>query len=239
MAGGRAFLAPPGALSALAKVDPARVLNAPAGATPPTAAVLRPGTLFSTRAVNGSATIYVAGTDGELHGFSTSHQFFADGYDAALVVTVPSLDGLRVGATDGVAGAAMTALATRADGAIVDSSGTFYVFAGGRAFGISTPAELVGVQKADPAEVLVGSVGPPQRGAAIATGASSAPRARSTSATRGPCTCSRPWPSWRTTATVAPPPRLWPGPVASASWSGTQGPSTLGSLGALVRTGRA
>jgi hypothetical protein len=125
----------------------------------------------STRAVNGSATIYVAGTDGELHGFSTSHQFFADGYDAALVVTVPSLDGLRVGATDGVAGAAMTALATRADGAIVDSSGTFYVFAGGRAFGISTPAELVGVQKADPAEVLVGSVGPPQRGAAIATGA--------------------------------------------------------------------
>jgi hypothetical protein len=171
LAGGRAFLAPPGALSALAKVDPARVLNAPAGATPPTAAVLRPGTLFSTRVVNGSATIYVAGTDGELHGFSTSHQFFADGYDAALVVTVPSLDGLRVGATDGVAGAAMTALATRADGAIVDSSGTFYVFAGGRAFGISTPAELVGVQKADPAEVLVGSVGPPQRGAAIAAGA--------------------------------------------------------------------
>ena len=52
---------------------------------------------------------------------------------------MPSVAGLKVGATDGVAGASATALATRADGAIVDSAGTFFVFSGGRAFGISSP----------------------------------------------------------------------------------------------------
>ena len=96
----------------------------------------------------------MAGNDGELHGFSTSGQFLRAGYDAALVVTVPSLAGLKVGATAGVAGASVTALATRADGAIVDSSGAFYVFAGGRAFGISSPAELARVRKGDGADVL-------------------------------------------------------------------------------------
>jgi hypothetical protein len=112
----------------------------------------------------------VAGPDGELHGFSTPAQFFADGYDSALIVTVPSLGGLRVGPTTGVAGAAVTALATRADGAIVDSSGTFYVFAGGRAFGIPAQGQLVRVQKADKVVVLDGTVGPAERGAAIAGG---------------------------------------------------------------------
>jgi hypothetical protein len=74
------------------------------------------------------------------------------------VVTVPSLAGLKVGATDGVAGPSVTVLATRAEGAIVDSGGTFYVLAGGRAFGISTPAELVRVQGADGATLLHGPV---------------------------------------------------------------------------------
>ena len=56
-----------------------------------------------------------------------------DGYDTALVVTVPNLRRLIVGSTVGVAGSAVMALATSADGAIVDSSSAFYVFAGGKA----------------------------------------------------------------------------------------------------------
>ena len=86
----------------------------------PTSTAPRSGTLLTTRAVNGDATIYFAGTDGELHGFSTGHQLFSDGYDPALVVTVPSLGSLRVGSTAGEEGSAASALATRADGAIVD-----------------------------------------------------------------------------------------------------------------------
>ncbi len=169
LAGGRAFLASASRLRAVEKVDHAKVLAAPAGTPPPMASV-RPGTLLSTNSVNGRATIYVAGPDGELHGFSTSRQFFSDGYDAALVVTVPSLAGLRTGSTAGVAGEAVSALSTRADGAIVDSSGTFYVFAGGRAFGISTPAELGRVEKSDKAIVLRGSVGLSLTDAEIAGG---------------------------------------------------------------------
>ena len=170
LAGGRAFVASAAELVALEKDDHAKVVSAPTGAAPPTAMAPRPGTLLSTRVVNGSPTIYVAGTDGEVHGFSTSGQFFTAGYDAALVVTVPSLAGLRVGSTDGVAGATVTALATRADGAIVNSSGTFYVFAGGRAFGIPTPAELVRIEDAAKATVLDGSVGQAPTGAAPASG---------------------------------------------------------------------
>ncbi len=84
---------------------------------------------------------------------------------------MPSVAGLKVGATDGVAGASVTALATRADGAIVDSAGTFFVFSGGRAFGISSPAGLSRVQGSDSAEVLTGPVGPAQTGTTIASGA--------------------------------------------------------------------
>ncbi len=153
------------------------MLSAPAGTTPPTPASLRPGTLVSTRAVNGNATIYVASTDGELHGFSTPGQFFGDGYDDALVVTVPSLAHLAIGSTAGAAGPAVTAFATKADGAVVDSSGAFYVFAGGSAFGISTRSKLVKIQSADRAKVLDGPVGPAETEAAIASGALlSAPR---------------------------------------------------------------
>ena len=168
-AGGRAFLASGGELAAVRKVDKATLTTAPAGIAAPTKQTLRAGTLLSTTAVDGNATVYVAGTDGELHGFSTSAQFVRDGYDAAFVVTVPSLGGLRIGTSAGVAGQTVTALATRADGALVDSSGTYYLFAGGKAFGIST-AQLVEVERADNATVLHGNVGSTQTSAPMASG---------------------------------------------------------------------
>ncbi|HTT90874.1 MAG TPA: MBG domain-containing protein [Acidimicrobiales bacterium] len=169
-AGGRAFAAGGSALVALQKVDHAKVVSAPGASSAPTGVALRPGALVTTRAVNGSPTIYVAGTDGQWHGFSTAGQFSRDGYDAALVVTVPSLGGLSVGATAGIEGASATALATRADGAIADSSGTFYVFAGGRAFGISSPAALVALRATDRATALTGAVGRPETSASVASG---------------------------------------------------------------------
>ena len=81
-------------LAAVQKVDPAQVLAAPAGASAPTAVAPRPGVTVFTRPVNGNATIYVVGTDGELHPFATPGQFLDDGYDPALVITVPNLGGL-------------------------------------------------------------------------------------------------------------------------------------------------
>ena len=66
--------------------------SASAGAKPPSGTP-RAGTLLFTRPVNGAATVYVVGTDGELHGFATPKQFKNDGYDPALVVTVTSLGG--------------------------------------------------------------------------------------------------------------------------------------------------
>ena len=121
----------------------------------------------STRPVNGNATIYVVGTDGQLHPFATPAQFGGDGYNGALVITVPNLGGLSVGPN---AANTLTALATRADGAIVNSSGTFYTFAGGRAFGIPTPAALQQVRKTNPATELQGSVPPAATAAPIADG---------------------------------------------------------------------
>jgi hypothetical protein len=169
-AGGHAFeVASAQDLASVRKVDPAKVVGALPGATVP-AAVPRPGTLLSTRAVNGNPTIYVMGTDGEVHAFSTMHQFLSDGYDPALVVTVPDLGGIATGSTAGVAGQAVTALATRADGAIVDSSGTFYVYAGQEAFGIATPSELAEVRRLDTAEVLEGHVATAPSGPGIAGG---------------------------------------------------------------------
>lgn len=169
-AGGSAFPVPSSpVLAALQKVDPAEVQTAPAGAAPPTGPP-RPGTLLFTRAVNGTATIYVAGTDGELHGFATPQQFLDDGYDPALVVTVPSLGRLGVGAPAGSEGAAGDALSTRADGALVISSGSYYVLAGGRAFEIPSPATLAAVRKTDQAQALKGTVSGAQTSAAIADG---------------------------------------------------------------------
>ncbi len=169
-AGGRAFLGSASELAALQKVDHAKVALAPAGTSAPASTPPRPGTLVTTRAINGIATIYFAGTDGELHGFSTGHQLSSDGYDIALVVTVPSLGSLKVGSAAGAEGSAANALSTRADGAIVNALGMYYVFAGGRAFAISSPSMRARVQKADKAKVLMGSVGAAEKGAAMAGG---------------------------------------------------------------------
>ncbi len=169
-AGGRAFLASAGSLAKLEKVDHAKVLSAPAGAVAPATTAPRAGTTLTTNSVNGGPTIYVAGKDGQLHGFSTLAQFFRDGYDAALVVTVPSLGGLTLGSTAGAAGSALTAFATRADGAVVGSSGTFYVFDGGKAFGIPSPRQLARIQHTDKSQVLVGSVSLADTRAGIAPG---------------------------------------------------------------------
>jgi hypothetical protein len=166
-AGGRAFETTSSQLAAVQKVDHAKVLAAPAGVTAPTSTHPRSGVLVFTRPVNGNDEIYVTGTDGELHGFATSAQLVGDGYDPRLVVTIPSLGGLTVGSN---AGSTLTALATKADGAIVNSSGTFYTFAGGKAFGIGTPAMLTQVRKTNNAQTLTGSVTSSQTSAAIASG---------------------------------------------------------------------
>jgi hypothetical protein len=170
LAGGRAFSATADQLRAVEKVDHARVLAAVTPANPPTKVAPRSGTLLTTRAVNGQPTIYVVGSDGELHGFSTSAQFMRDGYDAALVVTVPNLGGLGHGSAAGVAGPAMNALATKADGGIVEAPRAFYVFAGGNADGVSTPGELVRIRKADAARLVHGPVSSAETRAAIASG---------------------------------------------------------------------
>lgn len=158
-AGGHAFDVPTGrALHALQAVDDAAIVQAPSGATVPISPV-RSGTVITTSAVTGSPTIYVMGTDGDLHGFSTPQQLIRAGYDDALNVTVPNLAGLTVGSTAGVAGSSVTALATSADGAIINSSGAFYVLAGGTAFGVpSTRSALAALRVTNPAAMLSGTL---------------------------------------------------------------------------------
>jgi hypothetical protein len=169
-AGGAAFpVQGPSALAALQRVDPATVQPAPHGARAPMGAP-RPGTLLFTRPINGTATIYVVGSDGELHGFASPQQFFDDGYDPSLVVTVTSLGQLGVGASAGSEGRTADAFSTSADGALINSSGTFYVFAGGRAFGIPTAAKLATVRKTDKALTLKGRVALSQTSAVLAGG---------------------------------------------------------------------
>lgn len=169
-AGGHAFGIPtPKVLTALQKVDPATVVKAGTGATVPTSNV-RVGTIVSAAAVTGSPTIYVMGTDGDLHGFSTPTQLVSDGYDTALNVSVPNLAGLTVGTTAGVAGTTVTAAATTADGALVNSSGTIYVLAGGRAFGIPTPKAMAAIKVTDKATTLSGTVSTTLTGATLTNG---------------------------------------------------------------------
>lgn len=165
-AGGHAFAATPQELAALEKVDPAKVLTAPSGETPPTAAP-RSGVLVTTNSVNGNGEIFVAGTDGELHGFATPAQLLSDGYDARLVVTITSLGGLKVGAP---AADTDSALATKADGALVDSSGTLFTYAGGRAFEIGSQTSLQKIRPFNKAVVLNGAVPPADSSAPIADG---------------------------------------------------------------------
>jgi hypothetical protein len=154
-AGQHAFGIPtPTVLSGVQVADKVTLLTAATGATVPNT----PPAVGTVIIVYNSPTIYVVGTDGQLHGFATPAQFLGDGYDPADVITVPNITGLTVGATAGSEGTAVTALATAANGAIVDSSGTYYVFAGGKAFGIPTPARLAGVQAGDTATVLSGTV---------------------------------------------------------------------------------
>ena len=170
LGGGHAFeITSPKIMTALQKVDHATVVTAAAGAKPPSGAP-RQGTLLFTRPVNGAATIFVVGSDGELHGFVSPKQFKDDGYDPALVVTVPSLSGLKMGRSAGAVGAAANAFGTSSDGAIIDSGGTYYVFGGGRAFLVPNSAELSGIRRADKAQTLSGHVTTAQEGAGIASG---------------------------------------------------------------------
>jgi hypothetical protein len=166
-AGGHAFgVASPTQAQGVEAIDDASVVSALGGAAVPTSAPV-PGTLVI---VYNNPTIYVVGTDGVLHGFATPAQFLGDGYDPADVITVPNGGRLAVGATAGSLGPAGNALATAANGALIDSSGTFYVLAGGRAFGIASEASLQHVEAADTARPLSGTVGPALTGAAIAGG---------------------------------------------------------------------
>ncbi len=87
-----------------------------------------------------------------------------------MVVTVPSPRGLSVGATAGVEGPAMNALATRSDGAIVQSGAWVYVFAGGRAFGSLSRTALALLRAVDPATPLQGSVDQADTNHALANG---------------------------------------------------------------------
>jgi hypothetical protein len=168
-AGGRAFAASGGDLAALEKVDHAKAQAAGQGAAPPTATAPRAGTLLTAKSVDGNPTVYVVGNGGEAYGFASPSQFKSGGFDPALVVTVPGLGGLKVSTTS--AGASgLTALRTSADGAVVDSAGTFYVFAGGKAFGIPTTAALAAVRAADRAKVLSGTVTSAMTSAPVASG---------------------------------------------------------------------
>jgi hypothetical protein len=153
-AGGHPFGIPTLAvLTSIQVIDHATVLTAATGATPPVTTPL----LGTTIIVYNNPTIYVVGTSG-LNGFSTPAQFLSDGYDPADVITVPNFGGLSVGATVGSVGTGDNVIGTAANGAIIDSSGTFYVVAGGRACGIATPTQLAGVQAGDQATPLIGAV---------------------------------------------------------------------------------
>jgi hypothetical protein len=58
----------------------------------------------------------------------------------------------------------------RADGAIVYSSGAYFVFAGGRAFAISNLTTLKAIRAADDAKEIMGTVTTAQKSAGIADG---------------------------------------------------------------------
>lgn len=170
-AGGHPFGIPtPTVLNKIRSVDHAVVLTSLPGTVLPVSTSSRVGTLLTTYTVNGDPTIFVVGTDGELHGFSTPKQFLGDGYDSRVNVTVNTHGGMTVGSTAGVAGAAVTAFATTADGAIVQSGTTVYTFAGGRAFGIPTPTRLNQLRNTNKAVQLTGTVTSTQTSAAIASG---------------------------------------------------------------------
>ena len=157
-AGGRAFPVPAAQLKAFSGAHQAVPVDAPAGAQPPTDAPLRPGTLVTS--YGAKRGIYVAGTNGGLYRFVSPAEFQRRGFDTALVVRVPSLAGLAVSSRS-AATAHLDALSTRSDGAIVGSGGTYYVFAGGRAFSVPDAAAFAALRAVDTAEPLTGTIGPP------------------------------------------------------------------------------
>ena len=112
----------------------------------------------------------MVGTDGQLHGFATPKQFGAGGFNGALVVTVTNLGGLKIGSTEGALGASGNALATSADGAIVLSGSDYFTFAAGRAFNITTGAELNTIKKTNKATIIKGTVTAAQKSASVASG---------------------------------------------------------------------
>lgn len=167
-AGGRAFLVPRPELAKLLAVDHAVVLPVVAGYPPSTSQPPAPGTLLTTQHVNGKPTVYVVDANGELYGFASPHQLQAGGFDAALVVTVPSLGGLEV-APQSAGAAHLSAWSTRSNGAIVASSGEVFDLVGGRAVRV-TGAALAGVRHEDQAETVGGDVTATDQSTAIADG---------------------------------------------------------------------
>ncbi len=72
--------------------------------------------MLFTRPIDGTATIYVVGSDGELHGFASPRQFLSDGYDPGFR-RHRHRSGMGVGASAGSEGSAGNAFSTGADGA--------------------------------------------------------------------------------------------------------------------------
>ena len=105
-----------------------------------TSGTVRNGTLLQ---VVGSPEIGVV-SSGTYTGFSTASQFLSDGYSFANVIQVPNLGSLATGT-----GTPANAAATAADGALVNVSGTIYVYAGGVAMGIPTPAVFSTISAAE------------------------------------------------------------------------------------------
>ena len=146
IAGGYGFgISSPAAYAQLAAMNASTVV----AGTFPAAMAPRAGTLIQ---VAGSPGIWVVGTNGQIYQFSSVSQFLADGYSPMQVVEVPSSGGLTVGA-----GAPPTAATTMADGSIQNFGGTLYVFAGGVAFGIPTPAAAASIMTATGATPILGS----------------------------------------------------------------------------------
>ena len=119
--------------------------------------------------MDGDATIYVVDPSGNLYGFANPAQFRSAGFDWATVVTVPSLGTLNISA-ESAGAAGVTALTTISDGAIIDSNGVYYIFAGGKAFVFQNRAALSAARKTDGAQVLSGTVTAAQLSATIADG---------------------------------------------------------------------
>jgi hypothetical protein len=116
-----------------------------------TTGTVRNGTLL--QAVGSPEIGVVSG--GTYYGFMTASQFTSEGYSWGNVIQVPSLTGLTMGT-----GTPPNAAATASDGSLVNVSGTIYVYAGGIAVGIPTPAAFstISAELGNPAVVTASSV---------------------------------------------------------------------------------